>query len=301
MSTNALPPILGAETGYPRIVSEPTQTGAGTPYLCEPGVSLVGRSAYDQDGLGAFLDGFDSSLRFGAYVEDPDVLPPGASLCKAAGQLCYMSFGPKRTHNADAVRYFDNLKRSGHGSIFEHAAFSFLFYGISRSLTHELVRHRAGFAFSQVSQRYVSGRVLRFVERPEFQADPDLHSLFEARIDRAAHEYEEMASVLLDRQHAGAEILSAEARTDLRKKVQQAARAVLPNETEAPIFVTANGRAWRHFVEMRASEHAETEIRELAFRVFRCLVEAEPQLFGDYEVVALSDGTHGVTTSFSKV
>ena len=90
-------------------------------------------------------------------------------------------------------------------------------------------------------------------------------------------------------------------KTDLRKKVQQTARAVLPNETEAPIIVTGNARAWRHFLEMRANPHAETEIRALAFRTYLCLASVEPILFGDYEVLSLKDGTFGVQTAYVKV
>src|SRR5579859_8182555 len=102
-------------------------------------------------------------------------------------------------------------------------------------------------------------------------------------------------------QKAGAALLSGEARTDLRKKVQQAARSVLPNETEAPIVVTGNVRAWRHFLEMRASPHAEIEIRALAFHAYLCLSAAETLLFEDYRIVALPDGTYGVETEFQKV
>jgi thymidylate synthase (FAD) len=89
------------------------------------------------------------------------------------------SFGPKRTTNDRAERYFANLSSSGHGSVYEHASFSFLCYGISRSTTHEVVRHRAGTAYSQLSQRYVSGKVLRFVERPEYQEVPALNARFQ--------------------------------------------------------------------------------------------------------------------------
>ena len=83
--------------------------------------------------------------------------------------------------------------------------------------------------------------------------------------------------------------------------MQQAARSVLPNETEAPIVVTGNVRAWRHFLEMRASAHAETEIRALAYRAYLCLVAAEPLLFGDYQITALPDGTQALETEFRKV
>jgi thymidylate synthase (FAD) len=213
---------------------------------------------------------------------------------------CYLSFGPRRTTNENAASYFERLTSAGHGSVLEHASFSFLLYGISRSVTHELVRHRAGVGFSQVSQRYVSGSVLRFVERPEYQEDAELHRLFEERADRAAKEYAELAERLLGRQEEGSAMLSADYRTDARKKVQQTARSLLPNETEAPMVFTGNVRALRHIVEMRADAHAESEIRALAVRLFLCLAVADPILFGDYEISELPDGTYTVSTEHRK-
>ncbi len=293
--------ISGVESGFPSVPSPAHATESGTPYLKSPGVAVLARPQVKVDNLADFLGGFSPDLRFMQYLDDPTELTPGAALCKAAGQLCYASFAPKRSMNSDAPRYFDNIKESGHGSVLEHANYTFAFYGISRSVTHELVRHRAGVSVSQISQRYVSGRVLRFVERPEYQDVPDLHTAFLRRIDGAAADYNRIASVLLEQQKSGSELLSGEARTDLRKKVQQAARSVLPNETEAPIVVTANARAWRHIVEMRANPHAEIEIRALAFRIFLCLAVMDPVIFGDYRVTELSDGTYGVETSFPKV
>jgi len=292
--------VQGAEAGFPRLLAPTAATDAGTPYLSSPGVALLARPQVSLEGLADFLDGFAPDLHFPQYLNDPTPLSPAAQVCKVAGQLCYASFSPKRTLNADAARYFRNIKESGHGSVLEHANFTFLFYGISRSVTHELVRHRM-FSYSQVSQRYVSGKVLRFVERPEYAADPALHAAFERRIDAAAADYETTALRLLAQQKAGAALLSGEARTDLRKKVQQAARSVLPNETEAPIVVTGNVRAWRHFLEMRANPHAEIEIRELAFRTYLCLFAAESLLFEDYRITSLPDGTYGVETDFNKV
>ncbi len=262
---------------------------------------MLARPHTNMAGLEGFLNGFNPELQFSTYLDDPTPLPESAQLCKAAGQLCYMSFGPKRTMNQRAKRYFDNLKSSGHGSVFEHATFSFLLYGISRSVTHELVRHRPGLGYSQVSQRYVSGRMLRFVERPEYQTDEQLHALFQQRIDRSAEEYAVLTNRLLEMQQEGVSILSAEARTDLRKKVQQSARSLLPNETEAPIVVTGNARAWRHVIEQRASMHAETEIRALGIRIFLCLRQADPVLFDDYTVEHIADGTYIVKTEFEKV
>lgn len=289
------------DSGFSTIASPVQYSPGGIAYLCKPGVALLARPNVNIGGLTGFLEGFDPSLHFTEYLDDPTKLPDGAQLCKVAGQVCYMSFGRKRTFNEQAERYFNNLKSSGHGSVFEHATFSLLLYGISRSVTHEMVRHRAGFGFSQLSQRYVSGRMLRFVERPEYQDDEDLHSQFLQRIERAASEYASLTNRLLEMQQAGVSILSAEVRTDLRKKVQQTARSVLPNETEAPIVVTGNARAWRHVIEMRASAHAETEIRELAMRIFLCLRLTDPVLFGDYTIEELPDGTYSVKTEFEKV
>ncbi|WP_069801234.1 FAD-dependent thymidylate synthase [Thermogemmatispora onikobensis] len=274
---------------------------AGVPYLTAPGVVLLARPQTNLQGLAPFLEGFDPSYRFQEYVADPTVLPDGAQLCKVAGQTCYLSFGPRRTPNAQARRYFDHLKESRHGSVLEHATFSFFVYGISRSVTHELIRHRAGFSYSQTSQRFVDGRTLRFVERPEYRQDEHLHRLFVQRIERAAAEYAELSEYLLARQQAGDPLLSAEARTDLRKRVQQCSRSLLPNETEAPLVVTANARAWRHVIEERTAPHTEIEIRELLVRIFVCLALVDPILFGDYVLEGLPDGTYSVRTPYEKV
>ena len=286
--------------GFPAIHSPVFHTELGTAYLKAPGVVMLARPRTNVAGLAGFVEGFDAELCFPAYLDDPTRLPDSSQLCKTAGQTCYMSFGTKRTTNENAAAYFERLTSAGHGSVLEHANFSFLLYGISRSVTHELVRHRAGAGFSQVSQRYVSGAVLRFVERPEYQEDEELHRLFEERADRAAAEYAAMAERLLERQEGGASMLSADYKTDARKKVQQTARSLLPNETEAPMVFTGNVRALRHIVEMRADAHAESEIRNLAVRVFLCLVTADPILFGDYRIGELPDGTFTVTTEHRK-
>jgi thymidylate synthase (FAD) len=288
------------EDGFPTIHSPVHFTGAGTPYLKTPGVVVLAKPQTNVAGLSGFLEGFDPDLQFTEYLDDPTRLPDSSQLCKTAGQTCYMSFGPRRTTNENAAAYIERLTSAGHGSVLEHASFNFLLYGISRSVTHELVRHRAGAAFSQISQRYVSGSVLRFVERPEYQEDPDLHRHFEERADRAAAEYEAMAELLLERQEGGASMLSADYRTDARKKVQQTARSLLPNETEAPMVFTGNVRALRHIIEMRADAHAESEIRNLALRLFLCLRTVDPILFGDYELGELPDGTYTVSTENRK-
>jgi thymidylate synthase (FAD) len=151
---------------------------------------------------------------------------------------------------------------------------------------------------SQVSQRYVSGKTLRFVERPEFQRHDVLHERFCARVDSLAREYDEIAGLLME---SMSKQLAAMPKTDARKAVNQAARAVLPNETEAPIVVTGNVRAWRHFCEMRGSKHAEPEIRSVAAKVLRCLAWVAPALFSDYKAREMDDGSIEIGTDWFKV
>jgi thymidylate synthase (FAD) len=163
------------------------------------------------------------------------------------------------------------------------------------------VRHRVGTAFSQLSQRYVDGKMLRFVERPEYQKDEQLHLGFERWIEAAAHQYKWRADQLLALQLAGDPKLSRTRKTELRKAVNQAARSCLPNETETIMVFTGNVRAWRHIFEMRAAGGAEPEIRKLIFLCYTQLCEIWPILLQDYEVVELEDGTKAVNTGNRKV
>ena len=186
-------------------------------------------------------------------------------------------------------------------SVLEHAQYSFLLYGAGRDFTHELVRHRTGVAFSQVSQRYVDGKVLRFVERPEYQGDPELHEKFLARIDQTAATYDDLARILAAKQAGGDVALSSEKKTEMRKKVNQAARSALTNEVEAPIMFSGNIRALRHVCEMRAAGAADVPIRGVTTRIFLCMQHEEPTLFNDYKLYELPDGTHAVATDWRKV
>ena len=118
----------GGELIYPAYHAQVYQTETGTYYLKEPGVILLAQSVPHLEGLRAFLGGFDENLEFPQYLDDPVSLDPSAQIVKVAGQACYMSFGPKRTHNEDAEDYIGRLIESGHGSVLEHPNFTFLVY-----------------------------------------------------------------------------------------------------------------------------------------------------------------------------
>jgi len=287
--------------GFPYIVSSVFESPGKVKYLKAPGMAMINKPDVDISGLADFFEGFPEELRFIEYLNDPVVLFPAETLAKVAGQWCYLAFGPDRTWNCVASRYFENIKNQKHGSILEHSAFTMAIWGVSRSFTHELVRHRAGCGFSQVSQRYVGSDTLRFVERPEFVEDPSLHKYFLERIEATHNEYMYLSEYLFNKQSRGDELLSAERKTDLKKKVRQCSRAVLLNETEAPIIITGNVRAWRNILEQRVSEHAEVEIRRVVYNVFLCLQPFLPNILSDYKTVKLADETLALASCYSKV
>src|SRR5215472_18131644 len=119
----------------------------------------------------------------------------GERLAEFAGRLCYMSqHNPAKRATRE---YLDNIKKQGHGSVLEHATYSILLEGVSRSLTHELVRHRAGFAYSQLSQRYVDESDAAFVVPPAILGDEKLEKDWKAETERALHAYVRLVGELM--------------------------------------------------------------------------------------------------------
>ncbi|MBY0459159.1 MAG: FAD-dependent thymidylate synthase [Gemmataceae bacterium] len=265
--------------------------------LTEPAVYVVGKQVIDDAELNRFLADHGVS-----WESDSEVA--GEVLTETAGRLCYMSFAKPRPGGNSA--YLHHIKEVGHGSVLEHAVWNLLLTGVSRTLTHELVRHRAGFGFSQLSQRYVDESVAEYVEPDIVARDPELHALWLDAVKHAHAAYVALADALnaklADPATAAANMLAPDAdRTTRRKTARQAARSVLPNATETKIFVTANARALRHFFEQRGSAFAEPEIRKLAGAILDVLQKDAPNLFGDYQKVPLPDGTFELTTPFKKV
>ncbi|MCL4532072.1 MAG: FAD-dependent thymidylate synthase, partial [Actinobacteria bacterium] len=183
-------------------------------------------------------------------------------------------------------------------SVLEHAVWNFVITGVSRSFTHELIRHRAGWGYSQLSQRYVDESTADFVEPDVIAEDPEAHRLWLDTIETSHKAY----LGLVDRLAALVELQHPEmSRTAKRKMARQAARSVLPNATETKIFVTANARALRHFVELRGSAAAEPEIRKVAVELLQIMQRESPNLFDDIQLVTLEDGSAGTSTAHHKV
>lgn len=215
----------------------------------------------------------------------------GQALAEFAGRACYQSWGKPNPATATNAGYLRHILEVGHLSVLEHGSVSFYLTGVSRSLTHELIRHRH-FSYSQLSQRYVPERDAAMVEPDVIADDPELHELFTNAAAASVTAYEQLLEGLEKR---FADVPNATLR---RKQARQAARAILPNATETRIVVTGNYRAWRHFVAMRATEHADVEIRALAIECLRQLQAAVPNVFGDFDIAALEDGSEIASSPF---
>ncbi len=190
------------------------------------------------------------------------------------------------------------VQRSGRpvwcgNSVLEHANWSLYIEGVSRSFTHELVRHRAGFAFSQLSQRYVDESDTAFVVPPDYTDVAGTSDPLWLKWAGMCMEQRDLYVWLVEQRLAKAKAKFPNSPTDARKWARQAARSVLGNATETKILVTANGRAWRHFLNMRGSLHADPEIRAVAVAIADILKEEAPLLFGD--VVKSEDVASGET------
>jgi thymidylate synthase (FAD) len=259
-------------------------------------VYVLSRPSIDTIEIKDFLDDINMPWKSDARSE-------AELLCELAGRVCYMSFAKPRPGGVSA--YFKHIKESGHGSILEHASWTFLITGVSRSLTHELVRHRAGFAFSQLSQRYVDESNTEFIEPDIIASDHEMHTIWSETMQQIRNAYIRLYELLEERlqqsDFSHRWLPSNASATDKRKIARQAARSVLPNATETKIVVTANARSWRHFVEQRCSRHADYEIRKLANTILDILSEDAPNLFNDYQCVPLNDGTYEITTNYRKV
>ena len=217
----------------------------------------------------------------------------GERLAEFAGRLCYMS--QRNPANRSTRDYLENIKKQGHGSVLEHVNYSVLIEGVSRSLTHELVRHRAGWAYSQLSQRYVDESVADFVMPPAVIGDEALERAWREQVESAQKTYVTLVDELMQRYGWVAD------KVHRRKMAREAARAVLPNATETKIVATGNVRAWRTMLELRSSEGAELEIRRFAIMALRLMQSEAPAIFSDFEIYVADDRKEAARIGYHKV
>jgi thymidylate synthase (FAD) len=247
-------------------------------------VSIIGRTQFDRASFDSFLHAEDTSWRHAKEATDAELL------VEAAGRVCYMSFGDKQ-YRVDYVEYLRNLIRNGHESVLEHVNWSILITGISRALTHQLVRHRAGFAFSQLSQQYHDETEALFA--PPYELRQDLFKL-RAWARMMLRFREVYADTLSDLTKEQGKMYSSLAQREKKRAVRSAARGILPNCTETKIVTTANARALRHFLSVRGAIPGDYEMRELSVKLLSVVGAEAPHLFVDFRTATLPDGSASV-------
>ncbi len=247
--------------------------------IIKPNVKLIAWTHFDSATAAEVTEGWTTDAE------------GGQALAEMAGRACYSSWKKPNPATATNAGYLAHILEVGHLSVLEHGSVTFYFTGVSRSFTHELIRHRH-FSCSQLSQRYVPERDAAMVEPAVIADDPELHKRFVEAAEASVRAYTELVDALEARHTAD---------TIGRKMARQAARAVLPNATETRIVVTGNYRAWRHFIGMRATEHADVEIRELAVECLPQLQRVAPNVFADFVVSTLPDGTKVAASPYAEV
>jgi thymidylate synthase (FAD) len=208
----------------------------------------------------------------------PSTATGGEMLIEFAGRMCYRSWAPGLNANVTKVRtdsadYLENILRSGHGSVLEHASYTFVFQDCSRVATHEIVRHRAGVAISQESLRYVRLTDLGF-RVPEV-LNPLAKSV--VTIVEQLEEFQQTAAKYFGLDDDGVPF-------HYKKEVTSALRRLAPIGLSTTMVWTANVRALRHVLEMRTALGAEEEMRIIFDQVGRIMQQEAPMLFSDFEV-----------------
>lgn len=268
--------------------------------IWNPDVFVMGQTQFDQQGLVDWIkfNHLDEHMIPGA--ETPlaalwnDVTDEYAleRMVEFGGRHCYRSWMQGRERSA----YVQNIIEMGHGSVLEHSTLNLAVQGVSRSLTHELVRHRVGVAISQESQRYVNASDIQFVVPPILAwiaggafSDHTLIAGFAAECEQARKDYEVLQSGILARlvsREPGVKSMTA-----MRKRANEAARSLLPNAAETRLLWSPNLRLLRHFLWLRGGSGADLEIRRLAVLLLDISQQRAPSTFYD---MTTAEGEYGV-------
>ena len=242
-----------------------------------PQVFLIARPSIDVEGMRGYLADVGGESWLQRRLDESEEPPnAGELLVEFGGRACYRSWEPGLNPNVTRVRtdqreYFANILRSAHGSVLEHANYSFALRNVSRTFTHELVRHRAGSAFSQESLRYVRLTDIGFRVAPALEPIRErVLSLVEQ-----LEEFQVSAAAELGIDDDGVPF-------HVKKEVTSALRRLAPIGLSTDIVWTANARTLRHVIEMRTAPGAEEELRVVFDTIARTMQAEAPGLFQDF-------------------
>lgn len=214
------------------------------------------------------------------YTPEPEKLIAGAA------KLCYSSSGIDNLMNNlqqdNIEKFIAMLAIMGHESPFEHINFTFGIEGVSRSLTHQLVRHRIGSSYSQKSQRYVNEGSFEYIVPPQIASVPEAKEMYIKSMENAQLAYDNLTNILFEK-HYNYYISKGKtekaAKSAAEKQAIEDARYVLPNSCETKIVVTMNARALFNFFKKRCCNRAQWEIRDVAIEMLKLVLEVAPNVF----------------------
>lgn len=214
-----------------------------------------------------------------AYTPEPE------KVVAAAAKLCYSQLPADKImddltdENVD--KFLNMLMGLGHASPIEHASFSFAIEGVSRTLTHQLVRHRLA-SYSQRSQRYVTEGQFQYIVPPAISQDEKAKDIYIKTMEADQKAYDDIAAVLKEKyfkENIENGMTEKKAKSAAEKKAIEDARYVLPNACETKIMVTMNARSLIHFFSVRCCTRAQWEIREMSNQMLEQVKEVAPVLF----------------------
>lgn len=243
-----------------------THSAADAPWL-----HVIARPALDVAAVDAFL-----AAERTEWSRTEGAVPPD-ELVEIAGRLCYMSFG-ERQSSKDNATYIAHLVDQGHHSVLEHATWTFILTGITRAFTHQFVRHRIGFSYSQLSQQYHDERTSQALMPELVRRHPDLAAKWSKAVELSQRTYKDLADELDAR-------TSELSERERRRLLRSAARTVLPASTETKIAFTANARSLRHFLNERGNLPGDDEMRRVSVLLLKAMQKEAPALFADLQVV----------------
>lgn len=215
---------------------------------------------------------------------------PGATqaeeVIEVSGRLSRMSYG--ESQGTGNVEFIDHLISRNHENVLEHIAWTFILTGISRSFTHQLVRHRIGFSYTQLSQEYYDECGAEFVTPELLENLPDVLQEWQDYTEDIRQAYGTLLAAL---RHRSEMISQMVGETEVERTIRSMARSILPNATETMVVVTANARAIRHFLTVRGGEENSREMRVVCTALLGKLCDEAPSVFRDFIIQSLPDGS----------
>ncbi len=211
--------------------------------------------------------------------------PNPEELVASAAKLCYSPVGVEdlleKSTPESAEKFLNTLLNLEHMSPLEHISFTFGIEGVSRTLTHQLVRHRIA-SYSQQSQRYVRLNDFKYIIPPQIEEDEEAKKFFLEAIEASKEAYNKITKILIEKKTAplvedGME--KEDAVKSVEKSIIEDARYIFPNACETKIVVTMNARTLLHFFKLRTCNRAQWEIRAMAIEMLRLVKNVSPTIF----------------------